>query len=437
MQRFPYSLAWILRSLWIYRDLVWQMTKRELVSRYRGSVLGLAWSFLNPVLMLAVYTFVFSVVFRPRWSGVREARAEFAVMVFSGMIAHGLFAECVNRAPGLILSNPNFVKKVVFPLEVLPWAIMGSALFHAAASLIVLLLFLPFAGISPHWTLIFVPAVLLPLVLLTIGLCWLLASLGVYLRDIVQTIGVITTILLFLSPVFYPVSPCRRRCASSSFESADFPDRAAQGRADLGKAPRLGSSGVRDGRLVGRDVGRLCILPEVAAGIRRRDLARNSSIAAVEAELRLHHFDRSSRPDSPSSRPGDVGVHAKLNVWRVQLTARRRPRPLAVSAECFRRERSMALATSLAAGPQGRPATVTAESTAMTCDVPIRLDRVGKCFQLYDRPQDRLKQAILPALSSAGRPRRVPPSQVSSRLLGAHRRLVRSETGRGGGHHRA
>src|SRR5512145_2851896 len=105
MQRFPYSLAWILRSLWIYRDLIWQMTKRELVSRYRGSVLGLAWSFLNPVLMLVVYTFVFSVVFRARWSGGTGSQAEFAVMVFSGMIAHGLFAECVNRAPGLILAN--------------------------------------------------------------------------------------------------------------------------------------------------------------------------------------------------------------------------------------------------------------------------------------------------------------------------------------------
>ncbi len=184
-----------------------QMTKREVLGRYKGSIMGLVWSLLNPVFMLTVYTFVFSVVFKARW-GIEgdESRTQFAVVLFVGMIVHGLLAEVLNRAPGLILSNVNYVKKVVFPLEILPVISMGAALFHSVISLGVLLAaFLLFNGYL-HWTAIFIPIVLAPLVILTLGLAWILASLGVFLRDVGQTIGIITMVMMFLAPVFYPVT---------------------------------------------------------------------------------------------------------------------------------------------------------------------------------------------------------------------------------------
>ena len=189
-----------------HRSLAWEMTSREVIGRYRGSAIGLLWSFFNPVLMLLVYTFVFSVVFRMRWAGAEESRTDFAIVVFAGMIVHALFAECINRAPTLVLGNPNLVKKVVFPLEVLPWVTMGSALFHLAVSVVVLLAFLLAAGRPPPWTALLFPVVLAPFVLFTLGVCWWLASLGVYVRDVAQVTGLVSTVLLFMSPVFFPVS---------------------------------------------------------------------------------------------------------------------------------------------------------------------------------------------------------------------------------------
>jgi lipopolysaccharide transport system permease protein len=203
----PMSLMEMFRGLWCNRQIIWQMTQREVVGRYKGSVMGLAWSFLNPVFMLTVYAFVFSVVFKSRWRvGGEESKAQFAVVLFVGMIVHGLFAEVLNRAPGLILSNVNYVKKVVFPLEILPVIAMGAAFFHSLISLGVLLAAFELFNGYLYWTAIFTPLVLLPLIILTIGLAWMLASLGVFLRDVGQTIGIITMVMMFLSPVFYPVT---------------------------------------------------------------------------------------------------------------------------------------------------------------------------------------------------------------------------------------
>jgi lipopolysaccharide transport system permease protein len=203
----PTSIVALGKTLWRNHQLIVQMTQREVVGRYKGSVMGLAWSFLNPVFLLAVYTFVFAIVFKSRWGvGGEESKTQFAVVLFVGMIVHGLFAEVLNRAPSLILSNINYVKKVVFPLETLPVIAMGASLFHSVISLLVLLVaFFLFNGYI-EWTVIFIPIVLLPLVILTLGFAWMLASLGVFLRDVGQTIGIITTIMMFLSPVFYPVS---------------------------------------------------------------------------------------------------------------------------------------------------------------------------------------------------------------------------------------
>jgi lipopolysaccharide transport system permease protein len=206
MQNFSLSPQEMGRSLWRNRELISSLTQREVIGRYRGSTLGILWSFFNPVLMLAVYTFVFSVVFKARWNAGSESRTEFALVLFAGLMVFNLFSECVTRAPSLILSNANYVKKVVFPLEILPWVSLGSALFHTLISLGVWLLFYAvFFGIPPvtAWLL---PVVVIPLIAFTMGISWFLASLGVYLRDVSQIIGILTTVLMFLSPIFYPVS---------------------------------------------------------------------------------------------------------------------------------------------------------------------------------------------------------------------------------------
>lgn len=205
----PISLGACARSLWTHRHLIRQMVKREVVGRYNGSVLGLGWSFFNPLLMLCVYTFVFSVVFNARWgvasAGEDESKSMFAIVLFIGMIVHGLFAEILNRAPGLIVGNVNYVKKVVFPLEVLPVVTAGAALFHTMVSLLVwLAAYVIFVDV-PGWHALLLPIVILPLLVLALGIAWFLASLGVYLRDIGQVIAVVTTIMLFLAPVFFPV----------------------------------------------------------------------------------------------------------------------------------------------------------------------------------------------------------------------------------------
>ena len=197
----------VVGRLWQYRALVAQLTRRDVMGRYRGSALGLLWSLFHPVLMLATYTFVFSVIFKARWGeGVGDSKVEFAIVLFTGLIVFSLFSECINRAPGLVLNNVNYVKKVVFPLEILPWVAFCSALFHFTVSLAVLLAFLLVVERTLHWTLLLLPVVMLPLILLTLGLSWLLASLGVYIRDVGQAVGVITMVLMFMSPIFYPVS---------------------------------------------------------------------------------------------------------------------------------------------------------------------------------------------------------------------------------------
>lgn len=156
--------------------------------------------------MLMVYTFVFSVIFKARWNVGSDSKTEFALVLFAGLMIFNVFSECINRAPTLILTNVNYVKKVVFPLETLPFVALLSALFHGVVSLGVWLLAYVFLFGIPHATIFYFPLMLAPLCLLTMGLSWTLASLGVYLRDVSQFIGIVTTVLLFLSPIFYPIT---------------------------------------------------------------------------------------------------------------------------------------------------------------------------------------------------------------------------------------
>lgn len=187
-----------------HRSLTKELTKRDILGRYRGASFGLLWSLLSPFLMLLVYTLAFGYVLKSRWPGSTGSTTEFALILFVGLIVHGFFAECFVRAPQLILGNANYVKRVVFPLDILVWSMVLSALFHLAMNTLVLLtLQLIWRG-EIHATALLLPLVIAPLVLLTAGIAWTLAAFGVYLRDIGQIAGVITTAMLFLSSAIVP-----------------------------------------------------------------------------------------------------------------------------------------------------------------------------------------------------------------------------------------
>lgn len=189
------------------KDLIIQLTKREILGRYKGSKMGILWSLLNPLIMLVIYTFIFTVVFKARWNTneLVESKGQFSLLIFVGMIIQNLFAEIINRAPNTIVANVNYVKKVVFPLETLSLINSLAALFHLFISFLVLIL--GFLAINHYinWTIIFFPLVLLPLLVFILGISWILNSIGVFIKDTGQVMVLVTTILMFLSPIFYPV----------------------------------------------------------------------------------------------------------------------------------------------------------------------------------------------------------------------------------------
>jgi lipopolysaccharide transport system permease protein len=189
------------------RELIRQFTLREVQGRYRGSYLGILWALITPLLTLAVYTFVFSVIFKAQWKGAEsEGFMGFALTMFSGLIAFNVFSECATKAPTLVVGNPNYVQKVVFPLEILPVSVVGSALIHSLISLGIVLVGLLISSGKLHWTLLYLPLVYLPLVAFTLGVSWFLASLGVFVRDVRNFVGVIVQLLFFLTAIFYPLS---------------------------------------------------------------------------------------------------------------------------------------------------------------------------------------------------------------------------------------
>ncbi|MEA3638322.1 MAG: ABC transporter permease [Lamprobacter sp.] len=204
----------ILRSTIAHSGLIKSFAQREVVGRYRGSALGILWSFFTPALMLMVYTFFFGVIFRARWPKMGESTGEFALILFAGLLMFNLFSETVNKAPTIIVSNTNLVKRVIFPLEIFAQVNVLSALFHFFISLLVWLFFyLILIGLPPI-TIVWLPIAILPLCFLLLGLTWLLSSLGVYLRDVSQVVTPVTAAMMFLSPIFYPLEmlsgPMRR-----------------------------------------------------------------------------------------------------------------------------------------------------------------------------------------------------------------------------------
>lgn len=199
----PLHLA---RNLWHHRELIRQFTWREIQGRYRGSFLGLFWSFINPLVLLLIYTFVFGVIFQSRWPHAKtNSLGEFAVILFCGITAFNIFSECANRATTLIIGVPNYVKKVVFPLEILPVSLLCSALFHGLISLSILLVANLLISGSVHWTLVLLPLVALPLIFLSLGFAWFLASLGVFVRDIGYTVALVVQVLFFVTPILYAI----------------------------------------------------------------------------------------------------------------------------------------------------------------------------------------------------------------------------------------
>ncbi|OYT92812.1 MAG: sugar ABC transporter permease [Burkholderiales bacterium PBB3] len=185
--------------------LIRQFAGRDVAARYRQSWLGTVWLVLTPLLMLGVYTFVFRNVMKQKWFGLDESNLSFALRIYAGLAVFNFFAECVNRAPNLVREQPHLVKKVVFPLEVLSWVNVCSALVGLAVSMLLLVGLSAWELGSLQWTALALPLVWLPLLPLCVGLGWLLSAIGTYVQDVGQLLGAALSALMFLSPIFFPV----------------------------------------------------------------------------------------------------------------------------------------------------------------------------------------------------------------------------------------
>jgi lipopolysaccharide transport system permease protein len=196
-----------LRHLWAHRDLIWQFARRQLQEDYRGSYLGFLWSILTPLAMLAVYTFVFSTIFQARWAGIElGSRFDYALFLFAGLIPYNLFSDVALKSTRLITGRPNFVKRVIFPLEILPVSLLLASLAQALINMLILLAGVLLAYRQLHATLLLAPLIFLPLLLFSLGVSWFLASLGVFLRDLDHFLRILLQILFFLTPIIYPLS---------------------------------------------------------------------------------------------------------------------------------------------------------------------------------------------------------------------------------------
>ncbi len=197
-------LAPFAADLWTHRELLWQFTLRNVELRHKGSHLGLIWSFLSPLLMLGLYVLVFGYIFGGSFGVLpSETRVDYALGVFLGLTLFHLLAETLGVSPTLIVGNPNFVKKVVFPLEILPAANVGAAMFHMGISLALALISLLIFGHGVGWGILWLPIIILPLILLCLGIAWFFSALGVFFRDVGQIMQFITMALMFSSAVFY------------------------------------------------------------------------------------------------------------------------------------------------------------------------------------------------------------------------------------------
>jgi lipopolysaccharide transport system permease protein len=203
----------LVSNLWKHRDLTRQFAMRAYLARYRGTYLGAAWALIFPLILLAVYTFIFNFVFSGRAAhqipgpgGVLqpETSSQYTVWLFLGMTVFGVFSESVMRSTGLVLENPAYVTKVVFPLEILPVSSLASAvMFSAFGFVLVLIGLLAFYPVV-HWTVLLLPVVMIPLLTIALGLSWFLASLAVFVRDVGNLVVIVVgQILFYMTPIFY------------------------------------------------------------------------------------------------------------------------------------------------------------------------------------------------------------------------------------------
>jgi lipopolysaccharide transport system permease protein len=201
LQAFWRPLETLLRNGQLYRRVL----VRDIQSTFRGSALGLAWVVLIPLVLVAIYTFVFGVVLPSTWSMGTHTRLEVPLLFFTGLTVFGFFMEVVARSPNFIRENDVYVKKIVFPLEILPWVLIGTALFKFAINFALLLVFLAVVTGGVPLKVLLMPLVLAPFLLMTAGLSWLLTAVGTYVRDLQHAIQALAPIIMFISPIFYSV----------------------------------------------------------------------------------------------------------------------------------------------------------------------------------------------------------------------------------------
>lgn len=196
------------RSFWQRRELLSTFSRIELYSRYHGSQLGVLWGLVTPLVTLAVYTFVFSVVFKPSWAGGGQAGgvAGYALTLFAGLMVFEVFAGCVNRTPRLLSENVNFIKKVLFPLEILPVGSLFAVSLESLASMLLVAAGVLATTGSLSWTALLAPLAYVPLGMFTLGVCWFLAPVGVFLKDLGNVVGVAVQLYFFATPILYPLS---------------------------------------------------------------------------------------------------------------------------------------------------------------------------------------------------------------------------------------
>lgn len=192
----------LVADIWQHRYLLGQLIKRDVLLRYRGAMFGVAWIFLSPLIMLVIFAFIFGHIFQARWPQ-QPSDVPYWILLYAGLIPFNIFAETVSRAPAAVRSFPSYVKKIVFPVQVLPVVPLGAALAHGAFNLLLLVAALAWTG-GWQWSVLLLPVLLLPALMLALGLAWFIAAWGVFIKDMSQVVPLMVQALLFMSPVFYP-----------------------------------------------------------------------------------------------------------------------------------------------------------------------------------------------------------------------------------------
>lgn len=223
------------------RELLWALSKREIAARFKGSYGGLSWYVIQNLLLLALYSFIFGSLFKSRWAQGGHIPGNYTIALFTGLILFNIFAECITRAPTLILSNANYVKKVVFPLEILPAIQLITAMFNAFIAVLVLVAMAFFLKAPMFWQGLWLPVIVLPLLILILGLSWFLSALGTYVRDVNQVVTLLISAIMFLSPLFYQISSLPEKVRPLiRLNPLTIPMEEARGALMFGETPNFG-----------------------------------------------------------------------------------------------------------------------------------------------------------------------------------------------------